>query len=157
MAQDNPWIYNKDPGGHLVLQWWFNLVAVMQQRAWFRIYFLEDGNEVRGGTLSWALESCYVHANADFGEFAEAACMVNSQSPRGPVPVCVGSSRGWAAVDRGNLCSEGQEDRDSGCALKPHCVQDLLYWMSHLSVVMLLLKASLSIIILSELINFQQY
>lgn len=46
----------------------------------------------------------------------------------------------------------GQEDRGCGCAFKPQCMQDLLYWMSHLSVLVLLLKASLSIIILSELI-----
>lgn len=59
--------------------------------------------------------------------------MVNSQSPRGPVPVCVGSSRGWAAVDGGHLCSQGQEDRGSERAFKPDSVQDLLYWMSHLS------------------------
>lgn len=53
--------------------------------------------------------------------------MVNSQSPRGPVPVCVGSSRGWAAVDGGHLCSQGQEDSGCGYTFKPQCVQDLLY------------------------------
>lgn len=163
MAQGDPLIYSRDPGGHFVLfcmQWWFNLVAVVQQRAWFHICFLEDGSE----------EGQEVDAELGFGkllpackcwlcgEFAEAACIVNSQNPRGAVPVCVGSPRGWAAVDGGHLCSQGQEDRGCGCAFKPHRLQDLfLLDVSFLRATHGTLESvSLSIIIPSELINFQQ-
>lgn len=58
-----------------------------------------------------------MHANADFvGECAEAACTGKQSESTRPVARscpcgCVGSYRGWAAVDGGDVCSQGLEER----------------------------------------------